>query len=202
MGPLAGPVVAAAVVFPPGTPARRRRRLEGADARPQREELAARSAGARSASASPSWSRRRSTASTSTRPACAPAARGRGSSAPSCRASSWSTGGRSPASPMPQSAYPKGDAFVSSIAAASIVAKVYRDALMRELDARYPATASAGTWATRRRRTSRAIREHGPSPDPPALVRTGARGGAAASGRAARRSTAGACGFPSIVVPL
>ena len=35
---------------------------------------------------------------------------------------------------IPQSAYPKGDAFVTSIAAASIVAKCHRDALMRELD--------------------------------------------------------------------
>ena len=39
---------------------------------------------------------------------------------------------------IPQSAYPKGDAFVTSIAAASIVAKCHRDALMRELDAIYP----------------------------------------------------------------
>lgn len=38
----------------------------------------------------------------------------------------------------PQSAYPKGDAFVLCIAAASIVAKVYRDALMRRLDGEYP----------------------------------------------------------------
>src|SRR5215831_18224654 len=40
--------------------------------------------------------------------------------------------------PIPQSAYPKGDSFVCSIAAASIVAKVHRDALMRDLDARHP----------------------------------------------------------------
>src|SRR5262249_46463534 len=39
--------------------------------------------------------------------------------------------------PMPQSAYPKGDAFVCSIAAASIVGKVYRDALVRALGTRY-----------------------------------------------------------------
>jgi ribonuclease HII len=40
---------------------------------------------------------------------------------------------------IPQSAYPKGDAFVASIAAASIVAKVRRDAIMRALGEAYPA---------------------------------------------------------------
>jgi ribonuclease HII len=55
---------------------------------------------------------------------------------------------------MPQSAYPKGDSFVCSIAAASIVAKVHRDALMRELDARYPVYGFGATWATRRAPTS------------------------------------------------
>jgi len=43
-----------------------------------------------------------------------------------------------PGLPTPQSAYPKGDAFVASIAAASIVAKVHRDALMRALDGEHP----------------------------------------------------------------
>jgi ribonuclease HII len=43
-----------------------------------------------------------------------------------------------PGLPMPQAAYPKGDAFVASIAAASIVAKVHRDALMVALARRYP----------------------------------------------------------------
>jgi ribonuclease HII len=40
---------------------------------------------------------------------------------------------------MPQTALIGGDARDGSIAAASIVAKVYRDAIMRRLDARYPA---------------------------------------------------------------
>src|SRR5262249_62096313 len=43
----------------------------------------------------------------------------------------------------PQTAYVKGDTFVCSIAAASIVAKVHRDALMVELDERVPADAVA-----------------------------------------------------------
>jgi len=43
-----------------------------------------------------------------------------------------------PGLPMPQSAYPKGDGFVASIAAASIVAKVVRDRAMIRLANRYP----------------------------------------------------------------
>ena len=40
--------------------------------------------------------------------------------------------------PIPQRAIVHGDAVDASIAAASIVAKVHRDALMTELDARHP----------------------------------------------------------------
>jgi ribonuclease HII len=65
---------------------------------------------------------------------------------------------------VPQSAYPKGDSFVSSIAAASIVAKVHRDALMRELDARYPGYGFARHMGYSTRAHFAAIREHGPSP--------------------------------------
>jgi ribonuclease HII len=65
---------------------------------------------------------------------------------------------------MPQSAYPKGDAFVCSIAAASIVAKVYRDGIMRELDARYPAYGFGRHMGYSTRAHFAAIREHGPSP--------------------------------------
>ena len=65
---------------------------------------------------------------------------------------------------MPQSAYPKGDAFVCSIAAASIVAKVHRDALMRELDERYPGYGFARHMGYSTRAHFAAIREHGPSP--------------------------------------
>jgi ribonuclease HII len=69
-----------------------------------------------------------------------------------------------PGLPMPQSAYPKGDSFVSSIAAASIVAKVYRDALMRELDTRYPGYGFGRHMGYSTRAHFAAIREHGPSP--------------------------------------
>jgi ribonuclease HII len=66
--------------------------------------------------------------------------------------------------PMPQSAYPKGDSFVCSIAAASIVAKVYRDALMRALDGRYPGYGFARHMGYSTRAHFAAIRELGPSP--------------------------------------
>jgi ribonuclease HII len=66
--------------------------------------------------------------------------------------------------PVPQSAYPKGDSFVSSIAAASIVAKVYRDAIMRELDGRYPGYGFGRHMGYSTRAHFRAIREFGPSP--------------------------------------
>jgi ribonuclease HII len=66
--------------------------------------------------------------------------------------------------PMPQSAYPKGDSFVSSIAAASIVAKVHRDAIMRELDGQYPAYGFARHMGYSTAAHFAAIRAHGPSP--------------------------------------
>jgi ribonuclease HII len=66
--------------------------------------------------------------------------------------------------PVPQTAYPKGDSFVSSIAAASIVAKVHRDALMRDFDTRYPGYGFARHMGYSTRAHFAAIREHGPSP--------------------------------------
>jgi ribonuclease HII len=65
---------------------------------------------------------------------------------------------------MPQSAYPKGDGFVSSIAAASIVAKVHRDARMRELHETYPAYGFGRHMGYATAAHLRALREHGPSP--------------------------------------
>ncbi len=65
---------------------------------------------------------------------------------------------------MPQSAYPKGDAFVSSIAAASIVAKCRRDALMRDLDAQYPVYGFGRHMGYATREHLAALRAYGPSP--------------------------------------
>ena len=57
-----------------------------------------------------------------------------------------------------------GDSLSLSIAAASVIAKVHRDALMRELDAVHPqyGLASHKGYATPEHR--RALREHGPTP--------------------------------------
>ena len=63
-----------------------------------------------------------------------------------------------------QSAYVKGDTFVASIAAASIVAKVHRDAYMRELDSRYPAYGFARNMGYGTRAHIDALRRVGPSP--------------------------------------
>jgi ribonuclease HII len=55
-----------------------------------------------------------------------------------------------------------GDALCLSIAAASVVAKVYRDALMRELDAVYPAYGLAAHKGYGTPQHKRALVEHGP----------------------------------------
>jgi ribonuclease HII len=64
--------------------------------------------------------------------------------------------------PCPQTKLFYGDSLSLSIAAASVVAKVYRDAMMREMDALHPqyGLASHKGYATPEHR--RALREHGP----------------------------------------
>lgn len=64
----------------------------------------------------------------------------------------------------PQTAFIKGDALVYSIAAASIVAKVHRDRLMRDLEEQYPGYGFARHvgYATAQHRE--AIRRLGPCP--------------------------------------
>jgi ribonuclease HII len=66
--------------------------------------------------------------------------------------------------PQPQKKIIHGDALSASIAAASIVAKVYRDRLLCEWDAIYPAYGLAANkgYATATHR--RALAEHGPTP--------------------------------------
>jgi ribonuclease HII len=66
---------------------------------------------------------------------------------------------------VPQSAYPKGDAFVASIAAASIVAKVRRDAIMRALGVTYPAYGFERHMGYGTAAHLAALRRHGPSPE-------------------------------------
>ena len=57
-----------------------------------------------------------------------------------------------------------GDALSASIAAASIVAKVERDAMIRELDAVYPGYGLASNVGYRSPVHLKALREKGPTP--------------------------------------
>lgn len=65
---------------------------------------------------------------------------------------------------VPQCAYVKGDAFISSVAAASIVAKVHRDAIMAQLDGTYPQYGFAQHMGYGTPVHLAALRTHGPSP--------------------------------------
>src|SRR5881409_818313 len=65
---------------------------------------------------------------------------------------------------QPQNSFEKGDGINFSIAAASIVAKVYRDGLMTELDRRYPGYGFASHKGYATPEHQRAIREFGPCP--------------------------------------
>ena len=69
-----------------------------------------------------------------------------------------------PGLPQPQNSFDKGDGINFSIAAASIVAKVHRDALMTELDQAFPAYGFAGHKGYATPEHQAAIREHGPCP--------------------------------------
>jgi ribonuclease HII len=71
---------------------------------------------------------------------------------------------RIPGVEMPQTPIPGGDGCEGSIAAASIVAKVYRDALMERLDARFPGYGFARHKGYATARHLRALRRLGPSP--------------------------------------
>jgi len=65
---------------------------------------------------------------------------------------------------IPQMAIVKGDARSYSIAAASIIAKVARDAMMRELDALYPQYGFARHMGYGTRAHLEALERYGPSP--------------------------------------
>lgn len=69
-----------------------------------------------------------------------------------------------PSLPVPQTRYAKGDTFVYSIAAASILAKVHRDRLMHEWDARYPEYGFCRHVGYATREHLAALRTYGPSP--------------------------------------
>ena len=68
-----------------------------------------------------------------------------------------------PGMPSPSCAVWKGDQVVGCVAAASVVAKVTRDRMMRELDAQFPAVrVRQSTRATARPSTTRRCMAHGP----------------------------------------
>jgi len=67
-------------------------------------------------------------------------------------------------SPLPQRAIIKGDALSASIAAASILAKTYRDDLMREYDLTFPVYGFANHKGYGCREHWAALDEHGPCP--------------------------------------
>ena len=66
---------------------------------------------------------------------------------------------------MPEEAIIKGDAQSYSIAAASIVAKVTRDCMLRELDARYPAYGFARNKGYGTAEHIAALKAYGPCPE-------------------------------------
>ena len=70
-----------------------------------------------------------------------------------------------PTLPCTAEAVVKGDDLVLSIAAASIVAKVERDRIMQELDARYPHYGLAQHKGYPTKAHIAALREHGPCPE-------------------------------------
>ena len=65
---------------------------------------------------------------------------------------------------QPQNSFDKGDGINFSIASASIVAKVYRDRLMMELDVKYPGYGFASHKGYATPEHQRAIRDLGPCP--------------------------------------
>lgn len=65
---------------------------------------------------------------------------------------------------VPQMRYVRGDAIVYSVAAASIIAKVYRDEVMHAVDALYPAYGFARHVGYATREHLQALTEYGPTP--------------------------------------
>jgi len=65
---------------------------------------------------------------------------------------------------LPQQSVVRGDGISASIGAASIVAKVYRDRLMTELDSIYPGYGFAGHKGYGSEAHRRFLQQHGPTP--------------------------------------
>jgi ribonuclease HII len=162
VGPLAGPVVAAAVVFPPGTEIAGvddSKRLDAA----RREGLAA-TIRERAASVGVGIAEVEEVDALNVYHAALLAMR-RAVEALSEPPQHLLVDAREvPGVAVPQNRFDKGDGINFSIAAASIVAKTRRDALMVALDERYPEYGFAGNKGYGTAEHQEAIRRHGPCP--------------------------------------
>lgn len=162
-GPLAGPVVTAAVILDPARPI-----LGLADSKklsaPQRERLA-REIRARSLA----WALGRAEVAEIDRlnilQASLLAMQRAVAALPMAPTEVWVDGNRCPQLPCRCKAIIKGDATIAVISAASILAKVARDAELIELDCRYPHYAFARHKGYPTAAHLEALRRHGPCPE-------------------------------------
>lgn len=162
MGPLAGPVVAAAVVFPPGT------EIEGVDDSKRldpevREELAGR-IGEAAAGVGVGAAEVAEIDELNVYHAGLLAMRRAVEALPATPEHLLVDARTIPDLEIAQNAFEGGDRLSFSIAAASIVAKVRRDRLMIELDGRYPEYGFASHKGYATPEHQQAIRSHGPCP--------------------------------------
>ena len=168
-GPLAGPVLAAAVVFPQGVPKDLAPLLDDSKAlKPAQRDaafaalLAARAAGLAEygIAAASAAEIGRLNILRATHLAMARAV----SRLPSAPSLVLVDGNRPPPLPHPVRCVVGGDALSLSIAAASILAKVVRDRVMARLDPRWPAYGFAGHAGYPTARHRAALLRHGPCP--------------------------------------
>src|SRR5689334_9409792 len=136
MAPLAGPVVAAAVMFPPGTCIEGINDSKQVDA-PTREKLAA-AIRARASGVSVGIATVEEIDTINIYHAGLLAMRRAVEGLPRAPQHVLVDARTIPAITMPQNAFNKGDGINFSIAAASIIAKTTRDAMMDEMDRKYP----------------------------------------------------------------
>jgi ribonuclease HII len=159
MGPLAGPVVAAAVVFPPGA------EIDGVDDSkrldaPRREELAV--AIRQVAAVAVAVVEPREIDEVNIYQAGLLAMRRAVLALPEAPQHVLVDARPIPDLDMPQNQFDRGDGLNFSIAAASIIAKTHRDGLMVELDARYPGYGFAAHKGYATPEHQEAIRRLGP----------------------------------------
>jgi ribonuclease HII len=160
VGPLAGPVVAAAVVFPPGT------EIEGVDDSkrldPEQRETMAVVVRERAAAIGVGVATVPEIDRLNVYHAALLAMRRAVEALPERPQHLLVDARQVPGVDVPQNPFDKGDGINFSIAAASIVAKTHRDALMVELDRRYPGYGFARHKGYGTAEHQEAIRRHGP----------------------------------------